>query len=86
SVNAGYCLTLAIGQSFYCAASEIDGEEARTKVLVSNARFVELPVRTRSLPPRSTIHSLFVNLLRLLALTLEIDMRIMLYGADREFV
>jgi len=32
SVNAGYCLTLAIGQSFYYAASEIDGEEARTKV------------------------------------------------------
>lgn len=38
--------------------------------------------RTRSLPPRSIIHSLFVNLLRLLALKLEIDMRIMLYGED----
>lgn len=42
--------------------------------------------RTRSLPPRSTIHSLFVNLLRLPALMLEIYMRIMLHGADRKLV
>lgn len=31
SMNTGYCLTLAIGQSFYCAAVEINGEEARIK-------------------------------------------------------
>uniref|UniRef100_A0A3Q7EDX0 Uncharacterized protein n=1 Tax=Solanum lycopersicum TaxID=4081 RepID=A0A3Q7EDX0_SOLLC len=72
-------------EHFY-AASEIDGEDAQAKVLVSNAIFVELPVRTRSLPPRSTIHSLFVNLLRLPALMLEIYMRIMLHGADRKLV
>lgn len=31
-MSAGYNLALAIGQSFYCAAVEFVGEEARIKV------------------------------------------------------